>query len=74
MLSRKENPSFQNNMTKIPTYLNKYFQDNSFILIYPMQAGVTDSSSIDLKNPTILEPMEKLDEIRKTIAQIFKRK
>ncbi len=74
VLSRKDKPSFHNNMTKIPSYLNKYFKDTSYILIYPMQAGVTDTSQIDLKNPTFIEPLEKLDEIGKTIAKIFRRK
>lgn len=61
-------------MIKIPFYLNKYFKETSYILIYPMQSGVIDSSQIDLKNPTFIEPLEKLDEIGKTIAKIFKRK
>lgn len=74
VLSRKDKVSFQNSMTKIPSYLNKYFKDTSYILIYPIQAGVTDTSQIDLKNPTFMEPLEKLDEIGKTIAKIFRRK
>ncbi|EPR71890.1 Na+/H+ antiporter [Winogradskyella psychrotolerans RS-3] len=74
VLSRKDKPSFHNNMIKIPSYLNKYFKDTSYILIYPMQAGVTDTSKIDLKNPTFIEPLEKLDEIGKTIAKLFRRK
>ncbi len=74
VLSRKNKPSYQNNMNKVPDYLNKYFQKNSFILIYPMQIGVADSSKIDLKNPTVLEPIEKLDEIGKTIAKMFGRR
>lgn len=74
VLSRKDKPSFQSSMNKIPVYLNKYFSNNSFILVYPMQAGVTDSSEIDLKNPALIEPLEKLDEIGKTIARIFRRK
>jgi Kef-type K+ transport system membrane component KefB len=73
VLSRKDKPSYHNNMTKIPSYLNKYFINTSYILIYPMQAGVTDTSQIDLKNPTFIEPLEKLDEIGKTIAKIFRR-
>ncbi|MEX0968589.1 MAG: cation:proton antiporter [Bacteroidia bacterium] len=74
VLSRKDKPSYHSNMAKIPSYLNKYFKDTSYILIYPMQAGVTDTSQIDLINPTFIEPLEKLDEIGKTIAKIFKRK
>ncbi len=74
VMSRKDKLSYQNNMAKIPSYLNTYFKGNSFILIYPIQMGVSDSSAIDLTNPTILEPLEKLDEIGKTIAKLFKRK
>ncbi|WP_445458042.1 cation:proton antiporter domain-containing protein [Flavobacterium sp. HNIBRBA15423] len=74
VLSRKDKLSYHSNMTKIPLYLNKYFKNTSYILIYPMQAGVIDTSKIDLKNPTFMEPLEKLDEIGKTIAKLFKRK
>ena len=74
ILSRKDKPSYNSNMTNIPSYLNKYFKETSYILIYPMQEGITDSSKIDLTNPSFIEPFEKLDEIGKTIAKIFKRK
>ena len=73
ILSRKDKPSFQQQMTKMPQYLNKYFVATSYILIYPMQIGVSDTTKIDLKNPTFIEPFEKLDEIGKTIAKIFNR-
>lgn len=78
VMSRKDRPSYNSNMTKIPTYLNKYFQDNNFILIYPVQAGISSETSSDLMNPSMLEPfkdnMDKLDEIGKTIANLFQRK
>lgn len=74
VLSRKDKPSYHSNMTKIPSYLNKYFKDTSYILIYPMQSGVTNNSQIDFTNPTFIEPLEKFDEIAKTVAKIFKRK
>ncbi|MDP2175438.1 MAG: cation:proton antiporter [Bacteroidota bacterium] len=74
VLSRKDKPSYHQNMSKIPSYLNKYFMNTSYILIFPMQAGVSDSTEIDFKNPTFIEPLEKLDEIGKTIAKMFRRK
>lgn len=74
VMSRKDKVSYQSNMTKIPMYLNKYFKDNSFILIYPIQMGVKDTYAIDYKNPTFIEPLQKLDEIGKTIANIFRGK
>ncbi|UJH92789.1 hypothetical protein LZ575_10375 [Antarcticibacterium sp. 1MA-6-2] len=73
ILSRKDKESYHSNMAKIPGYLNEYFRENSFILVYPMQLGVVDSTGIDYRNPAILEPIEKLDEIGKTIGKMFRR-
>ena len=44
ILSRKDGVSYQPIMPKIPRYLNKYFQQNSFILIYPKQANMEGSN------------------------------
>jgi Kef-type K+ transport system membrane component KefB len=74
VLSRANKLSYHMNMSNIPTFLNKYFQGNSFILIYPMQQGVVDSEEIDLNNPSLIEPIEKLDEIGKNIMKLFRRK
>lgn len=74
VMSRKGKLSYNSNMANIPEYLNNYFSDTSFILVYPMQAGVAERGGIDYTNPSILEPIENLDEIGKTIANIFKRK
>ncbi len=73
IMSREKKLSYQNNMKNIPQYLNKYFNGNSFILIYPMQSGVTEES-VDLTNPSLVAPIEKIDEIGKTIARLFRRK
>jgi len=73
ILSRVNKPSYNENMTKIPGYLNKYFQSNSFILLYPIQIGVKDNEAIDLNNPSLTEPIEKLDIIGRNIVKLFKR-
>lgn len=39
VLSRRESISYNAGMSRVPGYLNKYFQSNSFVLIYPSQAG-----------------------------------
>jgi hypothetical protein len=39
-----------------------------------MQIGVADNETIDLNNPSLLEPIEKLDEIGKNITKLFRRK
>ncbi|WP_424002681.1 hypothetical protein [Maribacter sp. IgM3_T14_3] len=74
VLSRKNMPSYDPNMSKIPTYLNTYFNKKSYLLIYPKQAGVKDTSPINLTNPTLLEPFDKMDEIGQTISNIFRKK
>jgi hypothetical protein len=74
VLSRVNKPSYHENMVNIPEYLNTYFQSNSFILIYPRQIGVSDDETIDLNNPSLIEPIEKLDELGKNIAKLFRRK
>jgi Kef-type K+ transport system membrane component KefB len=72
VLSRKNNPSYQNSMVEIPKYLNERFKQNSFIIIYPLQERETDRNGIDLTDATIKQPLEKLDEIGKAIAKIFR--
>ncbi|WP_029036695.1 cation:proton antiporter [Salinimicrobium xinjiangense] len=74
VMSRKGKLSYNSNMERIPNYLNSYFDKNSFILVYPVQAGMSDTGGIDLTNPSILQPVEKLDEIGKTISRLFRRK
>lgn len=74
VMSREDRLSYQEEMAEVPTYLNGVLVSHSFILIYPMQAGVSDLAYINLKNPSIHEPLERLDEIGRTIARLFKRR
>jgi len=74
VMSRKNHPSYQNNMVKIPDYLNKYFQQNSFMLVYPVQSNVNERNEHDLSNPSVLEPLERLDDLGKTISRLFRKK
>jgi Kef-type K+ transport system membrane component KefB len=73
ILSRREGPSYNHIMHRIPIYLNRYFQENNFILIYPIQSGIA-GDDLDLKNPSVLEPLKELDDIGKTIVKLFRRK
>ena len=74
ILGRDKSLSYHSNMEKIPNYLQKYFHSNGFILIFPMQAGILSYENENYINPSLLEPIEKLDEIGKTIARLFKKK
>ncbi|GAB4267267.1 MAG: cation:proton antiporter [Candidatus Rifleibacteriota bacterium] len=75
VMSRKNHLSYNRTMEKIPRYLNKYFQNNNFILIYPMQLGVAGGEEFDLWNPSFLEPLmdnfSRLDDLGKTIVKLF---
>ena len=44
ILSRKDGLSYAPAMARIPKYLNKYFQANSFVLAYPVQAGMNEGT------------------------------
>jgi nucleotide-binding universal stress UspA family protein len=74
VMSREHKASFHEVMHSIPAYLNAYFTLNSFILVYPRQLSVDTGSDIDLNNPSLHEPIEKLDELGRTIAKLFRRK
>ena len=41
VMSRHNGISFNPSMNRSPDYLNKYFQQNSFILVYPLQANAS---------------------------------
>lgn len=75
VMSRKNHLSYNRAMNKIPRYLNKYFTDNNFILIFPMQLGVASKQDYELWNPSFLEPLmdnfSRLDELGRTIVKLF---
>lgn len=78
VMSRKNHPSFSAPMARIPSYLHNYFKENSFVLIYPMQTGIHESESGDLKNPGVLEPFQEnlgmLDDLAKNIFRLFRKR
>lgn len=73
VLGRKNSPSYHHTMNKVPSYLNKYFKQNNFLLVYPIQVKGTEEK-VDLTNPSLLETIEKIDVIGKTIAGIFRKR
>ena len=74
IMSRKDRPSYQNSMAKIPNYLNTAFQAYGFMMIYPLQTGITNASKIDFKNDTFIASFPSLEEISTKISMLFKRK
>lgn len=73
ILTRKDEPSYQKNIKNISIYLNRYSTSNSFILVCPIMETNTNNM-VDFNNASFLEPFEKLDELGKTIAGVFRRK
>lgn len=71
ILSRKSGVSYSYHMDKIPAYLNKYFKRVTFTLIYPMQTSFGESSR-SLTQGDLINSIEKLDEIGKTLAGLVK--
>ena len=51
VMSRHNGISFNPSMNRIPGYLNKYFQQNSFILVYPLQANASANRYLTYKAP-----------------------
>jgi hypothetical protein len=61
-------------MPRIPEYLDKYFRDTSFIMVFPTQSTNGSHEAIDLTNPAAMESLLTLDDIGKTVARLFRRK
>ncbi len=78
IMSRRNHPSYTASMARIPSYLHTYFKEFSFVLVYPMQTGIQEGESSDLKNPGVLEPFQEnlavLDDIGKTISRLFRKR
>lgn len=77
VMSREHYPSFSEVMAKIPTYLNKYFTENNFILLYPMQLSISGNNELDARTmataEALLEDLEKQGEVGKTISGMANR-
>lgn len=73
VLSRKDRASHNNVMTSIPTYLNKYFTANNFILVYPIQAN-PEASPYDLNHLAMYGKREsKPQDVGKNLELLFKK-
>ena len=43
VMSRRDRVSYHPAMSRIPGYLEQYFAGYSYVLLYPVQAGATES-------------------------------
>jgi Kef-type K+ transport system membrane component KefB len=73
VLSRKDKSSYNTVMAKIPNYLNKNFQQNSFILLFPIQDGIDMEPNIDFTNPSFFEA-GRTTLLDKITSKVFRKK
>ena len=73
VMSRRNYPSYLRNMTLIPTYLNKYFNKHSCILVYPMQIGIGEQELGALKSIPHADSHDGLDDLTGVLRSLFKR-
>ncbi len=73
-MSRKGYPSYHSSMSRVPGYMNSYFNNNNLMLIYPAQEGAVGNSNIDLMDSNLSQSIVRLDEIAKSVTQVFRRK
>lgn len=75
VLSRENELSYLSDMKRVPSYLNRHFRQNSFILIYPMQQGVgtffSKYSKADFKSPSILASVDRLSAMGQNLKDIL---
>ncbi len=74
VMSRKNRLSYHQKMSKIPAYLNRYFAGNSFILVYPVQAGMPEEKSGISANEPKRTVLIQLREIGRQIGKIYRHK
>ncbi len=70
VMSRKNNLSYHSKMARISAYLNRYFQKNSFILIYPVQSGISEEA---YENTTFQPFQKSLVNFDKILKKVYKK-
>lgn len=74
VLSKKHNTSYDENMEYVPSYIDSYFRDKSFILIFPMQQNAKLGEISDMINPSASTALSRIEDLTGNIAKIVKRK
>ncbi|WP_339654346.1 cation:proton antiporter [uncultured Maribacter sp.] len=72
VLSRKNEPSYHKSMETVPSFLDTFFKDNGFILIYPIQEGIWGTPKIDFREATFFDLSHKLDKIESSLTKRLK--
>jgi hypothetical protein len=74
VMSRSNGDSYHKKMDKIPDYLDKYFKNNTFMLIYPIQDFISIDGEFEFNNSNVNYPLQSFDDFTKGISSLFKRR
>jgi Kef-type K+ transport system membrane component KefB len=78
VMSRENRVSYHKSMDRIPTYLNKYFKDTNYIIVYPIQYGIAEQSDFNYESPSLFETMKDnlglFDKMGKKVIRLFGKK
>lgn len=73
VMSRLRRPSYQETMKKIPTYINKYFKENNFILLYPVPHIIVDDYHSDVANASLLSSVKNPDSFGEVLLSLIRK-
>ncbi|MFI3333029.1 MAG: cation:proton antiporter [Rikenellaceae bacterium] len=74
IMSKRLNPSYHESMESIPRYIDSYFSDINFVLIYPYQHGVSSGVVHDASNPAAVGAVSRIEDlVEGVIGMIIRR-
>ncbi|NTU96586.1 MAG: cation:proton antiporter [Chlorobiaceae bacterium] len=73
VMSRKGHLSYHHKMDKISYYLNRYFRENSFILIYPVQAGMPEPECAKPSDEPVRTVFIQLRDLGRQLGRIYRK-
>ncbi len=74
IMSKRLNPSYHESMESIPRYIDTYFNDVNFVLVYPYQHGVSAGMVNDASTPTAVGAVSFIEElVEGVIGKVIRR-
>ncbi len=74
VMSKRFAPSYDETMESIPLYINSYFSDRNFILIYPYQQGNHHSEIDNLTNRESITAVSKIEDVIDNVIGVVKKR
>lgn len=74
VLSKKFNTSYDENMEYVPSYIDAYFKDKNFMLIFPMQQNAKLGEISEMINPSASTALTRIEDLTGNIVKRVKRK